>query len=403
MSAQLIGRSPDLLRLRNEGYELELGSGVQGQGFLLVKGVPYVTTSRQVALGTLVCPLTLAGDVATKPSNHVAYFEGSIPCDKNGQPLTKLVIGSQPRQHLGGNVYIDHTFSSKPSPLGYPDYYQLVTTYVMLVEGPAQALDPKVTAKTFSVVTDAADTSVFGYVDTASPRAGISTVTARLAGHRVAIVGLGGTGSYVFDLVAKTPVAEIHLFDGDVFSQHNAFRSPGAPSAAALREKPQKVHYFAQLYAPMHRGIHPHDGYLDATNAAQLRGMDFVFLCLDRGSVKQVLVQQLEAWAIPFIDVGMSIHFNEQANALGGILRVTASGSRQRAHVHQKQRISFGGDDGGNEYQRNIQIADLNALNATLAVIKWKKMTGFYLDLEHEYHSTYTIDGNLVQNEDQAA
>ena len=140
MSAQLIGRSSDLLRLRNEGYELELGSGVQGQGFLLVKGVPYVNTSRQVALGTLVCPLTLAGDVTTKPATHVAYFEGSTPCDQAGAPLAKLLIGSQPRQHLGGNVYVDHTFSSKPSPLGYPDYYELVTTYVLLVEGPAQAL-----------------------------------------------------------------------------------------------------------------------------------------------------------------------------------------------------------------------------------------------------------------------
>lgn len=57
--------------------------------------------------------------------------------------------------------------------------------------------------------------------------------------------------------------------------------------------------------------------------------------------------------------------------------------------------------DGGanNEYNQNIQIADLNALNAALAVIKWKKMCGFYLDLENEYHCTYTIDGNKIDNE----
>ncbi len=403
MSAQLIGRSPDLLRLRNEGYELELGSGEQGKGFLLVKGVPYVTTSRQVAFGTLVCMLTLAGDVTTKPGTHVAYFAGSIPCDKDGAPLTKMVIGSQPRQHLGADVYVDHTFSSKPSQLGYPDYYQLVTTYVMLLESQAQALNPAVTVKTFPVITDVAETSVFNYVDTASPRARISTVMAKLAGHRIAIVGLGGTGSYVLDLVTKTPVAEIHLFDGDVFSQHNAFRSPGAPSAETLREKPQKVNYFAKLYTPMHRGIRAHDGYLSEANVEQLRGMDFVFLCLDRGSVKQLLVRQLEGWAIPFIDVGMGIHLNEGTNSLGGILRVTASAPQQRAHVHQKQRISFGDGDAGNEYRQNIQIADLNALNAALAVVKWKKMGGFYLDLEHEHHSTYTIDGNMVLNEDQAA
>jgi hypothetical protein len=35
-----------------------------------------------------------------------------------------------------------------------------------------------------------------------------------------------------------------------------------------------------------------------------------------------------------------------------------------------------------NECGRNIQIADLNALNAALAVVKWKKLYRFYVDLE---------------------
>ena len=34
------------------------------------------------------------------------------------------------------------------------------------------------------------------------------------------------------------------------------------------------------------------------------------------------------------------------------------------------------------EYATNIQIADLNALNALMAVIKWKKLSGFYQDLK---------------------
>ena len=50
----------------------------------------------------------------------------------------------------------------------------------------------------------------------------------RLAGDRIGIVGLGGTGSYILDYVSKTRVVEIHLFDGDGYQQHNAFRAPGA-------------------------------------------------------------------------------------------------------------------------------------------------------------------------------
>lgn len=52
-------------------------------------------------------------------------------------------------------------------------------------------------------------------------------------------------------------------------------------------------------------------------------------------------------------------------------------------------------------YDENIQVADLNALNAVLAVGKWKKLNGVYADLEHEHFSAYTVDGNCIVNEDQ--
>ena len=42
----------------------------------------------------------------------------------------------------------------------------------------------------------------------------------------------------------------------------------------------------------------------------------------------------------------------------------------------------------------------MNALNAVLAVIKWKKLRGFYRDLEREHHCTYTTDGNMLLNGD---
>src|SRR4029077_11734864 len=121
--------------------------------------------------------------------------------------------------------------------------------------------------------------TVFKYIDTSSTRAEIGAVTAKLATvKKVAIVGVGRTGSYVLDLVAKTPVREIHLFDGDEFLQHNAFRSPGAASLEELVAKPKKVEYSHQHYSRMHRGLVPHAYGLDATNAAELQGMAFVFL-----------------------------------------------------------------------------------------------------------------------------
>jgi hypothetical protein len=127
--------------------------------------------------------------------------------------------------------------------------------------------------------------------------------------------------------------------------------------------------------------------------------MAFVFLALDKGTPKRVIVEKLEEYGIPFIDVGMGVTLVD--GALHAVLRVTTSTPAKREHVREKQRIPFADDDAKNEYDQNIQIADLNMLNATLAVIKWKKLCGFYRDLEVEHFSTYTSDGNMLTNEDQ--
>jgi len=394
MSQQLISRSPDLKRLRDEGYDVEVRSG-----YLLVKGVPYVNAAREVRRGVLASTLDLAGDVTTRPSTHVAYFVGEHPCHKDGSPIQQIAYagGAWP---LGDGLVAQHAFSNKP-PAGYPDFHAKMTRYADVISHPAQALDPGATARTFPVVPPDPDAGeVFVYLDTATSRAGTGAVSRKLEGQTVAIVGLGGTGSYVLDLVAKTPVRAIHLFDGDKFSQHNAFRSPGAASIEELRAEPQKAHHFQAQYARMHRHVVAHDGYLTEANVDALRGMTFVFLCVDNGDARRLLVGKLEEYGIPFVDVGMGVY--QASGSLGGVLRVTSSTPAQRGHVARGHRIPFAGDDGNNEYARNIQIADLNALNAVLAVVKWKKLLGFYLDLENEHHSTYTIDGNVLTNEDRS-
>lgn len=391
MSQQLINRSPDLKRLRDEGYDIQVKAG-----FLLVRNIPYVTTVKEIKHGTLVSELTLAGDVTAAPSNHVAFFAGEYPCNKDGSELAKLRHSSG-QQQLAQDVVVQHSFSAKPLSGQYMNYYEKMATYAAMLYGPAQAIDDAITAQTFPVIMSDEDESVFKYIDTASSRAGISMVTMKLELRKVAIVGLGGTGSYVLDLVAKTPVKEIHLFDGDRFLQHNAFRSPGAPSLDELQGAPKKVAYFTDRYSKMRRGTVPHEYYIDASNVDELRGMDFVFLCIDGGAMKKIIMEKLEEFGIAFIDVGMGVDVVD--DSLRGILRVTTSRGKQREHV--KKRVSFTEEDGNDDYSRNIQIADLNALNAALAIIKWKKLYGFYLDLENEHASTYTIDGNTLTNDDR--
>jgi tRNA A37 threonylcarbamoyladenosine dehydratase len=116
------------------------------------------------------------------------------------------------------------------------------------------------------------------YRDTNTTRAGLSALSDLFRGHTIAIVGLGGTGSYILDQVAKTWVDRIILIDGDDFENHNAYRAPGAAPKATLQAKRNKADYFAEEYSRMHTGISPYPVPLTSDNLDLLEGATFVFL-----------------------------------------------------------------------------------------------------------------------------
>lgn len=222
-------------------------------------------------------------------------------------------------------------------------------------------------------------------------------MTEKLKVGPVAIVGLGGTGSYILDLLSKTPITEIHLYDGDRFAQHNAFRAPGAATREELEESPQKVDYLSTRYASMHRRIEAHDYYLDDSNLSELDAMAFIFIAIDDPDSKQPIIRHLERSEIPFIDVGMGI--DEVDGRLRGLVRVTNATTSKRDHLGT--RISLESAGGADDYDQNIQIAELNALNAALAVIRFKKHFGFYSDDIGEHNTTYVLSESLLISEDR--
>ncbi len=390
MSLAPFARSADLKLLREEGYLVQIKGNL-----LVLREVPYLNAKKELKRGALVSTLNLAGDVTQVPDTHVMHWIGEYPCNVDGQPIEALRHQDTPND-LGHGLVARHGFSNKPEG-GYRDYHHKMTTYVAVISGPATTLSPGVSARG-NAVPEEEENSVFNYVDTASGRAGIGALTERLAQDTVAIIGLGGTGGYVLDLVAKTPAPEIRLFDKDDFLSHNAFRGPGAPSLDELREVPLKVDYWAAIYSRMRKRVIPHAVAIDASNAHLLDGVTFAFICIDDGPSKRAIIAKLEEIGASFVDVGMGLQLDD--GSLGGILRVTTSTPEKREHVHGG-RIDFSDDRGQDLYATNIQVADLNALNAIMAVIKWKKLRGFYRDLEREHHSTYTTDGNMLLNGDQ--
>ena len=388
MLQQLINHSQDLKRLRDEGYEIEVCGG-----YLLVHHIPYVESNKTIQYGILVSTLTLKNEITTgTPDNHVIHFIGDNPCNIDGSIITAIQYDNSEKNF--GNITVNRSFSNKP-PQGYPNYYEKVKRYVDIISAPAKYLDNTKTEKTFKVIPDIANETVFQYIDTNSSRANIDLINAKFKGQKIAIIGLGGTGAYVLDLVAKTPVSEIHLFDGDDFDQHNAFRSPGAASIDNLNKNQRKAEYLSGIYSNMHKNIVPHCYYVQKDNIQELDEMSFVFICVDKNSIRNLIVNYLITVGISAIDVGLGIETVD--NKLRGATRVTTVTKEKNDHFPTRVFVE---DNENNDYVTNIQIAELNSLNACFAVIKWKKLSGFYVDQEKEHHSSYSIGVSKIFNED---
>jgi hypothetical protein len=386
LSFDPFGRSDDLARLASDGYELELTQG----GHLLVKHVPYRTEKSALDYGTIISPIEMNGDITVNPvSDHSAWFSGTPPFTSDNKQLIG-VIDTNPQEVAAGLTAGCRLSCKRGDATQYVDYYEKIATYHRILGGPARALESGATAITHGPCrVDNADWP-FEYVDTASGRAGIGAISEKLAGSKVAIVGLGGTGSYILDLVAKCPVAEIHLFDGDVFSTHNAFRAPGAPDLDQLRAAQPKVWYLAEIYSRMKRNIVRHPYPLTAANAAELNGMSFVFLAMEGGQIKRGLVDALEAAQLPFLDASLGVVKTQQDDRLLANLQVNGSTAENRHAVHN--HVDFGNINDDDPYEANIQIAELNAMNAALAVIWWKKFAGVYHHRTLHHHERLNVN-----------
>src|SRR6476660_3787655 len=83
MLARLMTRSVDLSRLRSEGFDID----VIEPPHLVLKGVPYLTASKEVKFGSLVSVLDVGGEETVKPGTHVIYFIGDVPCNADGTPI----------------------------------------------------------------------------------------------------------------------------------------------------------------------------------------------------------------------------------------------------------------------------------------------------------------------------
>ena len=213
----------------------------------------------------------------------------------------------------------------------------------------------------------------------------------RLSRERVAIVGVGGTGSHVLDYVSKTRVADILLFDGDTFSEENKRRSPGVFGSADLGKSKGTLH--EHRYARVHPAVRGFPRHLDERNVNDLADCTTVFLCKDGGRFKGPILEVCEAHDVVLINVGMGVLEQAAAGRLAGMLTVTACLPGAYDHAAECFRT-----DGTMDPEHNLQTIELNALNAALAVIKWKKILGIFADDSDSLDCLYDITTNELEN-----
>ena len=226
----------------------------------------------------------------------------------------------------------------------------------------------------------------FKIPNTFEARAAIGPVQDRIRDQRIAIIGLGGTGAYVLDLISKTPVVEIHLLDFDDMDWHNFMRAPGAPTAEEIESchkgPLRKVDYYYSRYSSLREGIYAHTVRVDSLSAfgefLSTHCIDYAFVCIDQladgNSPRQdVVYRTLSEAGVSFIDSGVSITVDE-----GSVRGAVTTSAYAKGSMAWKAAIPNARVEGGVPGYRNVQLPEVNALAASLAVMEWRRRTAQY-------------------------
>ena len=381
MLIELANHNDDIRRLLEKGYALRIDGA-----YLVVRDIPYLDSQKALQIGAIVAKLEFIDKVRVKQDDHQIYFAGSVPYGINGQPIPNLAGGPTTITLAKSDIVIQRSFSNKPAG-GFANFFDKIEHYVRMISGPAitlHGIDPLTFRVDNEVVTD----SVFKFHDTLTSRAEIGDLAPLFKEEVIAIIGLGGTGSYLLDFLAKTPVKEIRAFDGDAYHVHNAFRSPGKLDESELGKG--KAEVYRWRYENFRDGLVLHQKYVDRSLTGDFEGVTFAFVCVDSGTSRAEIFDLLISMRIPFIDVGMGL--NRKQGALAGTLRATYYSIENAVDVRDL-RLAEMVDDPDDIYRTNVQISELNALNASIALIRYKQLRGFYVDDNKFYHLLMSVEG----------
>lgn len=141
---------------------------------------------------------------------------------------------------------------------------------------------------------------------------------------RVGIVGAGGTGSVVFEMVLRLGVGEITIVDPDRVSSSNLSRILGSARHDVGRPKVEVLAAWASNVNPSVRVRASQGSITDSATALGLRDVDVIFCCTDNHWSRAVLNQFSYQYLIPTIDMGVQlvVEDGKVAHASGKVVRL---------------------------------------------------------------------------------
>jgi len=124
---------------------------------------------------------------------------------------------------------------------------------------------------------------------------------ARLLGSTAAVVGCGGLGGLVVELLARAGVGRLVLVDGDTFSDHNLNRQLLCDESNLGQSKAREA---AKRASAVNGAVETVvvEAFLDSGNAAEiLSGCDLAVDALDSNSARKILRQACRELGIPMV------------------------------------------------------------------------------------------------------
>ena len=304
---------------------------------------------------------------------HVANIRG----------LTKGIVYDRNGTQIGNVIKTDKTsctISIKRDDGEYRDAWEALKTYINAIyggfrtssqAGPVQVERPY----TFPIVGEKSHEEV-EWLDL-------------VRGDKIALLGLGGVGSWIADLLIKADVSELHAWDADLIEDKNILRMPGAVNPEWIG-KP-KATWLEETYRQIHPRVYGHPEKVSEQNVNKiLTDTTFGFVAVDNDEGREIACDALAEAGVPFVDVGLSLDWRYG--------QVTASVRVITAYPHHetwRKAIPKVGRSGQQLYGR-LELPDISAMAAGWAVQSWRKLRGQMAQTEAHECMVYRAEGSTI-------